>query len=61
MEHEVRIPILSDDVNLSGLYIPELQGLVLFYMVPDRFSPETGLLLSILIMVLATLLFDLLT
>ena len=66
MEHEVRIPILSDDVNLSGsLYIPETaQGLVLFVhgSGSSRFSPRNRFVAQYLNNgAYATLLFDLLT
>ncbi|HON10888.1 MAG TPA: dienelactone hydrolase family protein [Chitinispirillaceae bacterium] len=66
MEHEVRIPVISDDVNLSGsLYIPETaQGLVLFVhgSGSSRFSPRNRFVAQYLNNgAYATLLFDLLT
>ncbi len=66
MEHEVHIPVISDDVNLSGsLYIPETaQGLVLFVhgSGSSRFSPRNRFVAQYLNNgAYATLLFDLLT
>ena len=65
-EHEVNIPVVSDDVNLNGiLYIPEnAQGLVLFVhgSGSSRFSPRNRFVAQYLNRgAYATLLFDLLT
>ncbi len=65
-EHEVHIPVLSDDVNLSGsLYIPDnARGLVLFVhgSGSSRFSPRNRFVAQYLNSSgIGTLLFDLLT